>query len=283
MMKILSSDKMMSDRRTDFKWKGDSGWGVIYLLIALIVAVLFLFTVVKPMFRESSRFVESSLGMIFLGGFLKKKKGQVEGPIELMVGIIIFAMALAIGFYVMNMVKKSECDKLVRNLMERISLSMQDIAISSSGTKKTVILELPRCKGKIVGIRFAYYKEPQYCRDCKGLYGSCWKIEPLIYDNKIKSVVVFREASSCVNIGGNMRIEADTSDNALVGNNNPCPSLQRFNCNNNDVYPSSINENWPILTYSTEDSDFYILTLEKSSQIEGTEEYGLIKVRLTRK
>ena len=71
MMKILSSDKMMSDRRTDLKLKGDSGWGVIYLLIALIVAVLFFFTVVKPMFRESSRFIESSLGMILIGGFFR--------------------------------------------------------------------------------------------------------------------------------------------------------------------------------------------------------------------
>ena len=215
--------------------------------------------------------------------FKKRRKAQVEGPIELMIGIIIFSMALAIGFYVMNTVKKSECDKLVRNLMDKISLSMQDIAISSSGTEKTVILELPRCKGKIVGIRFAYYKEPQYCRNCKGWYGSCWKIEPLIYDNKIKEVVIFREASSCINIGGNIKIEADTVGNTLPGVNNPCPSLRRFNCNKNDVYPNTIKENWPILTYSTEDSDFYRLTLEKSSIIEGNEEYGLIKVKLERK
>lgn len=107
-------------------------------------------------------------------------RGQVEAPIELVVAVIIMTMSLALAFYVMNQSSRDACMKEVRGEMEKLQLAMQDLALGYAGTTKDVPVTLKSCAGEIKGMRFVYYPDPQYCRNCAGHYRGCWKLELLV-------------------------------------------------------------------------------------------------------
>jgi hypothetical protein len=81
---------------------------------------------------------------------------------------------------------------------------MMDVAIGSPPTSREVYFRMPVCAGiSTEGLRFTYYTNPQYCTSCPGKYGSCWKIEPIIYDPKSMRYRT-SDTQECVEMSGDV-------------------------------------------------------------------------------
>jgi type II secretory pathway pseudopilin PulG len=147
-------------------------------------------------------------------------RGQVEAPIELVVAVIIMAMSLALAFYVMNQSSRDACIKEVRGEMEKLQLAMQDLALGYAGTTKDVPVTLKGCAGEIKGMRFAYYPDPQFCRNCAGHYRGCWKLELLVSNSEgtdYKPLSGDAEALDiCIDMSGEMGLCGKTSASSCL-------------------------------------------------------------------
>lgn len=204
-------------------------------------------------------------------------RGQVEAPMELVVGIIIFGMSITLAFYVMNQAQYADCLKQVRGEMEKIQLAMQDVAIGYQGTQREIFVNLPRCAGKVKAIRIGYFPDPAFCFSCAGKYSGCWKIEPLVYDVNLKDYNVLAGASVCVDVPGNVDLYA--GGGCLKLSDSTCPTNDPM-CKTGGVPPATLTKytKMSFMTLATEET-VYTLRMRKGVTL-GTEgkEVGAIEI-----
>jgi len=133
-----------------------------------------------------------------------RKKSQVSAPIELFVAVIILAMTLALGLKVIGDVEEGKCIATLKTQTQQLKNAMLDVALGSSGTKRTVYFTLPSCGDKKVeGLQFVLYKKPEYCRLCPGTYGHCWQVVPVARDPRTPGKYFpVLDAISCINMAG---------------------------------------------------------------------------------
>lgn len=203
-------------------------------------------------------------------------RGQVEAPIELVVGIIIFGMAIGMAFYVINQSQYADSLKRVRGEMEKIQLAMQDVTVGYMGSQREIVVSLPTSSGRIKAIRIAYFPSQEFCWDCPGKYGGCWKIEPLVYDLNLKDYNVLSGASVCVDVPGEVVLYAGSG----------CLSLSEKTCPINDPdcktggIPAAIVAKNPGMTFMTLGTEYrvYTLRLKKTVAYSGQREVGAIEI-----
>ncbi|PIN95929.1 hypothetical protein COU39_03505, partial [Candidatus Micrarchaeota archaeon CG10_big_fil_rev_8_21_14_0_10_60_32] len=210
-------------------------------------------------------------------------RAQVDAPIELFVAIIVLMASMSLAFYLMQQTDEGKCTAQLRTETEKLQSAMLDVALASPPTSRTVAFEMPRCgKINVQILQFVYYSEPEYCRACPSHYGGCWQIIPVSIDRDGKYTTV-SDAVSCIQMSGDMRLEADETCGALSGN--PCPvdapdcgsgvtgiSSKVWNGN-----PEDSPSRW--VTFGKQDTTVYRITLTKTTTLIGHEgEAGSIKI-----
>ena len=164
------------------------------------------------------------MGFNFLAGG-RKSKSQTSAPIELFVAVIILAMTLALGFKIMGDVEEGKCVSKLQTETQQLKNAMIDVALGSSGTKRTVYFEFPSCGSKkIEGLQFVLYQKPEYCKLCPGTYGHCWQIVPVARDPTDREKFIrVTDAISCVNMAGDIQISTtDCPSSTIFLSDNPC-------------------------------------------------------------
>lgn len=133
-------------------------------------------------------------------------RGQVDAPIELVVAIIVLVMSMALAFYVINEAATGRCLADLKTQTQHLQESMLDVALGSTGSKKTVTFTMPRCGDRNVeALEFVQFKAAEFCRLCPGHFGGCWQIIPVA---KTKDgLVQVTESITCVELPAeNVRI-----------------------------------------------------------------------------
>lgn len=215
------------------------------------------------------------------------RRSQVSAPIELFVAVIILAMTLALGMKVLNDVEEGKCIAALKTQTQSLKNAMLDVALGSSGTKKTIYFTFPSCGGKKVeGLQFVLYLDPAYCRLCQGNYGYCWQIVPVARDpdNRDRFAPV-SDAISCVNMAGNLQLSVCSSGSSLFSDT-PCfkgdPSCtpSKYGLVTSVWDPTALPENqkskWQ--TLAATGSRSYYLTLSKTTTLSRSEEQGSIEL-----
>ncbi len=142
--------------------------------------------------------------MINLGA----RRSQVDAPIELVIAIIILLASLSIAMLIFGDTGKQKCFAELRGEVQKLQLAMQDLALQSPPSTRSVYFTFPSCGSERIDIlRFAYYSRPEYCKACAGQYAGCWKLEMASWDRNAESYTQSPElynSGICVDVSGNM-------------------------------------------------------------------------------
>ncbi|MBI5636271.1 hypothetical protein HY993_04885 [Candidatus Micrarchaeota archaeon] len=158
----------------------------------------------------------------------EEKRGQASAPMELMIGVIILVMSMALVFYVMGQTQDSQCIAQVKANVRNLESAMLAVALGSPPTTKEVFFDFKSCGEKAVKtIRLARYEDPKYCRACPGQQSGCWIIEPVFNTGKDNKYYVLADAQSCIDMPANVQIAVDSVcmnaiNKYMASNENPC-------------------------------------------------------------
>jgi hypothetical protein len=220
-------------------------------------------------------------------------KGQVDAPIELVIAVIILVLSMALGFYVIQQSETGRCLAQLRASTQHLQEAMQDIALGSTGTRKTVFFDMPKCGGlKVDVVWFVYFDKPEFCHACSTNYGGCWQIVP---GSKTDiGYVRLEDAVACVNMPGKrIELQPKGGEACVQLSSNPCPIGDRGGTGPNSGSGDVCNANVPksVWTGRADDSPSrwqtlgreyasYTITLEKSVAISenGGGEIGVINI-----
>ncbi len=221
---------------------------------------------------------------------MRLKRGQVDAPIELVIGVIILILSMALAFYVIEKTETGRCLAELKTSTQHLQEAMQDIALGSAGTKKTVEFNMPSCgRQKVDVVWFVYFDDPNYCHACPTNYGGCWQIVP--GSKTATGYTRLEDAVTCVNMPGT-RIQLEQKGGALCTglSSNPCPvgdggqsgpNSGRGTCNSNvpaTVWTGRAQDSlsrWQTLGH---DFSSYKIELEKSVTLSNLDEVGVIQI-----
>ncbi len=146
--------------------------------------------------------------------------GQESAPIELVVAVIILVASLGLAFIVLQNTQSAQCTDKLKSQMQGLQAVMLDVALGSPSTSRQTNLELSKCgSASIEAIRVVYYDSPSYCGKCGATGGGCWVVEPLAYDFELREYSIMRDATTCINMPGRVKLETDDvlcSDTSLI-------------------------------------------------------------------
>ena len=156
------------------------------------------------------------------------RRGQISAPIELFVAVIIMTLSIALSLYIWDVFQKIQCSYRIKSQNENLQEAMQEVALGSSQTSKTVEYVMERCPGSPVeAIRFVHFgaDDSKYCRRCPGNYGGCWIIEPLTYDPRNGLLTGLSDASVCVELSESISLNpvSGTAECSIDLSSMPCP------------------------------------------------------------
>ena len=136
---------------------------------------------------------------------------------EVLVSVIILAMSMAIVFYVLQNVQKTQCVSELKSATLAMQNALIDVALGSPPTTRKVFYKMPECSGTSVeALRFSYYADRAYCRTCPGSYSGCWLIEPLVYDYKQDSLYRLVDAVTCVDMPADIELAIEDNQNKCL-------------------------------------------------------------------
>jgi len=135
-----------------------------------------------------------------------RRKGFVGAPFQLLISIVVFGMALAIGAYLFTMIECWKCNELLKIEMTNLREAIASVGKGDVNSRKSLLVELEDLGSCAKGI---YIKKVSadnnlQCRSfCPNHPNSCW--------------VVIAESScgdagleiNCADINGDMLIDAE--------------------------------------------------------------------------
>jgi type II secretory pathway pseudopilin PulG len=120
---------------------------------------------------------------------------------EVLIAVIIMGFSISIVSYALSNISNTQCVEQLKSQTTALQNAMLDVALGSPPTRQVVSYNFPSCNGQeVAALRFVKYTNPAYCGLCPGQYGSCWIIEPTIYDSNSGSYYTETDASVCVNM-----------------------------------------------------------------------------------
>ena len=138
-----------------------------------------------------------------------KRRGQSSGPIELVVAVIVMMASMGLAFTVFSNSESARCTNQLHSQIRGVEAALIDVALGSPSTTREVNLELGKCGDlNVEGVRVVYYNKPSFCQRCPSTGSGCWVLEPLTYSTKTQSYAVVGDASTCVNIPGQIELRA---------------------------------------------------------------------------
>lgn len=175
----------------------------------------------------------------------RKLRSQADAPVELVVAIIILVASLSIASMVMASVGEEQCKSQLRGELQQLQLKMQDLALQSPPSTRTVDFILPGCSRlKTDLLRFVYYSRSDFCRACPGHYSGCWKVQLASYipdkNNPDEgSYYVPQNEEICVDMAGDMQLVLDAGPECEQLSENPCAIGEECNADRSLV-PSNV-------------------------------------------
>ncbi|MFH1750081.1 MAG: hypothetical protein ABH863_00205 [Candidatus Micrarchaeota archaeon] len=169
----------------------------------------------------------------------KGKRSQVDAPMELVIAIIILLASLSIALLIFNSTDEQRCIAELKSEVRNLQNAMQDLALQSPPSTRSVIFRMPSCGGERVdALRFVYYSKPEFCRLCSGHLNSCWKLELASYKPDLEKYVggQISQADVCVDVSGEIDLQdmSKLANPAVTGcielSNNPCPPERADEC-----------------------------------------------------
>jgi hypothetical protein len=126
-----------------------------------------------------------------------KKKGFAGGPFQLLIGIVVFGMALVIGAYLFNMINCWRCDELLKIEATDLKEAIASVGKGDVNSKKNLVVELKGSCAK--GI---YLNKVSNCASiCYAHPNDCWVV---LAESRCTGLIM-RE---CIDISGDVDIES---------------------------------------------------------------------------
>ncbi len=129
---------------------------------------------------------------------------------EVVVAVIILLASMAIALKLIQDTGEAQCISQVKTEVDKLKLAMQDLALQSPPSQRTIDFQMPQCRGTSVDVlRFVYFSKPEYCRACAGHFQGCWQIRLASYDSSEDKIVTSQrllENTACVDIAGDFTI-----------------------------------------------------------------------------
>ena len=121
------------------------------------------------------------------------------GVMEVLIATIILGMSMGVVFFALKNIEEIRCVSELKASTVALHNAMAKVALGNPPSTDSVTFAFPTCGDKSVqALRFVYYKEAEYCRQCPGQFDGCWIIEPTVYDIKQKRLYPLVDASVCV-------------------------------------------------------------------------------------
>ena len=160
-----------------------------------------------------------------------KRRAQSSGPIELVVAVIVMMASMGLAFTVFSSSESAKCINQLHSQVRGVETALIDVALGSPSTTRVVDLELSKCGDlNVEAVRVVYYNKPSFCQRCPSTGKGCWVLEPLTYSAKTQAYAVVGDASTCVNIPGQIELQDDSGASSCNVNNgeghisgNACP------------------------------------------------------------
>ncbi len=135
-----------------------------------------------------------------------RNRGFAGGPFQLLIGIIVFGMALAIAAYLFAQVDCWKCNELLKIETTELREAITSVGKGSVNSKKNLLVELEDLGSCAKGIylRRVSSESSQNCRSfCPNHPNNCWVVisESSCGDEPIEI--------DCADINGDMSIEAN--------------------------------------------------------------------------
>lgn len=129
-------------------------------------------------------------------------KGQASwGAMELLIGVIILSMSMAVVFFAMQNIQQSQCIADIRAQTINLENAILDVALGAPPTQRKVPYSFVQCGGSTLeSIRFIYYGDAAFCRRCPYALKGCWIVQPTVYDAKTNRMYPVEDASVCINM-----------------------------------------------------------------------------------
>ncbi len=159
---------------------------------------------------------------------------------EVLIAVIIMGFSMAIVLYAINSISDTQCVASLKTQTISLQNAMLDVALGSPPTQREVIYDFPTCGSKVVeALRFSRFTDPSLCSICPGQYGTCWIIQPMVYDYSSSSYYNLVSADVCVNMPAD--IDLQTVDSSVGGNQNTaaCKTDSIFGSGSSSSFSSS--------------------------------------------
>lgn len=104
-----------------------------------------------------------------------RKKGFAGGPFQLLIGVVVFGMALVIGAYLMETIQCWKCNELLKAESIELREAINTVGNGDPGTRKTVRVEMEDLGSCAKGINIKHVTTE--CRSfCPNHPNNCWVI-----------------------------------------------------------------------------------------------------------
>lgn len=145
------------------------------------------------------------------------KRGQSSAPIELVVAVIVMMASMGLAFMVFSNSESARCTNQLHSQIRGVEAILIDVALGSPSTTREVNLELGKCGDlNVEGVRVVYYSKPSFCQKCPSTGRGCWVLEPLTYSTKTQSYAVIGDASTCVNVPGQVELQVEKPESCVA-------------------------------------------------------------------
>lgn len=168
---------------------------------------------------------------------LKLTRGQAWGVMEVLIAVIIMGFSMAIVLYSINSISDTQCVASLKTQTISLENAMLDVALGSPPTQREVVYNFPTCGNKVVeALRFSRFTEPSLCSICPGQYGTCWIIQPIVYDYSSSAYYNLVSADVCVDMPADIDLQTVDPNSAGACKTDsifgPGPSFSDSGCPN---------------------------------------------------
>jgi hypothetical protein len=134
-----------------------------------------------------------------------KKKGFAGGPFQLLIGMIVFGMALVIGAYLFDMINCWKCEELLKIEATQLQEAIASVGKGDAHSRKNDVVELHGYCAQGIYINHIGTDDGTInCRSfCPNHPNKCWVI---VAESRCSGGKILQE---CIDISGDMEIDSD--------------------------------------------------------------------------
>jgi hypothetical protein len=147
-----------------------------------------------------------------------KRRGFAGGPFQLLIGIVVFGMAIVIATYLFNMINCWKCEELMKIEAVELKEAIASVGKGDTHSRKNDVIEMQgHCADGIYLNRIEAGGNIKCRSFCPNHPNSCWVI---IANSRCSGGTIMRE---CIDISGDAVIEYDSNVGVNPTSTDPNP------------------------------------------------------------